>query len=198
MKIKQLVSLVSIAVVLFASCGQRQAKNDKQEQEQEQKQEQSAQVKFYNHFKTLEGKSFLGKEVFAGEGVNSWADLELVMTVRECLDTIAYIPFRVGDNTSRTWMVIMENGDKLRFRHDHRHADGTPEDLTMYGGYALDGGTPFKQIFPADEYTCNMLERICDNEWTVAFSEDLSTYSYSLKKEGNLVIQVDFDLTKPL
>ncbi|MDD2550818.1 MAG: hypothetical protein PHD00_12080 [Bacteroidales bacterium] len=194
MKIKQLVSLVSIAVVLFASCGQRQVKNDKPEQ----KQEQSAQVKFFNHFKTLEGKSFSGKEVFAGEGVSSWADLELVMTVRECHDTIVYIPFRVGENTSRTWMVIMENGEKLRFRHDHRHEDGTPEDLTMYGGYALDGGTPFKQIFPADEYTCNMLERICDNEWTVEFSEDLSTYSYSLKKDGNLVIQVDFDLTKPL
>jgi len=136
--------------------------------------------------------------VFVAEGVSSWADKELVMHVRECLDSIVYVPFRVGDNTSRTWMVIMEDGKRLRFRHDHRHEDGTPEDLTMYGGYARDNGTVFKQVFPADEFTCNMLDRVCDNEWTVEFSKDFSSYSYALRKAGELKIQIVFDLTKPL
>jgi hypothetical protein len=191
MKISQLILIGSMAAILL-SCGPRKEKNVVIETRT------NPQVEFFNHFKNFEGKKFVGKEVFVAEGVSSWANLELVMDVRECLDTIVYVPFRVGDNTSRTWMVIMEGGERLRFRHDHRHEDGSPEDLTMYGGYGTDMGTGFKQIFPADEFTCNMLDRICDNEWMVEFSEDLSTYSYSLRKAGRLIIQVDFDLTNPL
>ena len=191
MKIKQ-VLLIAVSIFIVASCGSRQEVKEKQVEKV------NPQADFFSHFKALEGKKFMGQEVFIAEGVSSWANLELEMHVRECHDTIVYIPFRVGDNTSRTWMVIMEEGNKLRFRHDHRHADGTPEDLTMYGGYGTDMGTGFKQIFPADEFTCEMLDRICDNEWTVEFSEDLSTYSYSLRKAGNLIIQVDFDLTRPV
>ncbi len=129
--------------------------------------------------------------------MNSWANEELEMHIRESLDTIVYIPFRVGVNTSRTWMFIPENGEKLRFRHDHWHADGTPEDLNLYGGYATNNGTAFQQVFPADEYTCRMLQRVCDNEWTAEFSGNLSLFSYSLRKKGELVFKAEFDLTVP-
>ncbi len=77
MKIKQFVSLISVAVVLFTSCGQRQEKKEVKEEKL------NAEMEFFNRFKSLEGKSFSGKVVFVGEGVSSWADLELVMTVRE-------------------------------------------------------------------------------------------------------------------
>jgi hypothetical protein len=186
------VVFIGILALFLMSCGSKKEKGIAIEQRA------NPHTEFFNHFKNLEGKKFKGKEVYAAEGVSSWAALELVMHVKECLDTIVYIPFRVGENTSRTWMVIMEDGENLRFRHDHRHVDGTPEDLSMYGGYALDNGTSLKQVFPADEFTCNMLDRICDNEWTVEFAEDLSTYSYSLRKAGRLIIQVDFDLTNPI
>jgi hypothetical protein len=152
------------------------------------------QKEFFNHFKLLEGKKYAGKEVFIAEGMESWASLELIMHVREFTDTAVYIPFKVGNNSSRTWMLIMEGENTLRFRHDHRHDDGSPEDLNLYGGYGTKNGSAYKQVFPADDFTCNMLERICDNEWTVEFSEDLSVFSYSLRKARELIIQIDFDL----
>ena len=126
--------------------------------------------------------------------MDSWEGLELEMFVRECTDSIIYVPFRVGNNTSRTWMIIMEDGNKLRYRHYHRHEDGTPEELNLYGGYSNKKGDAYQQIFPADEYACQMLDRICDNEWTAEFSSDLTTYSYSHRKAGNLIITVEFDL----
>jgi hypothetical protein len=188
MKNFQNTTLFSLIILFTLSCNQNKDKNA----------EASNQVKFFNHFKSLEGKKFSGKEIFIAEGKESWKELELEMFVREFHDTIIYIPFRVGDNKSRTWMVMLENGNKLRFRHDHRHEDGTPEDLNLYGGYASDDGTAFKQIFPADEFTCKMLERICDNEWIAEFSDDLSKFYYSLRKKGELIITIEFDLTKPI
>jgi hypothetical protein len=174
------------------SCGQSPKKNN------EVISTTSSQQEFYNHFKRLEGKKFAGKETYISDTANSWSKLELEMYIREFTDTVIYVPFRVGNNTSRTWMIILEEGSILRFRHDHRHEDGTPEDLNLYGGYATKDGTQFKQVFPADDFTCQMLERICDNEWTAEFSKDLSKFYYSLRKKGKLIITVEFDLTTPI
>jgi len=117
------------------------------------------------------------------------------MHVREFTDSVIYVPFRVGENTSRTWTIYREPDGRLRLRHDHRHDDGTPEELNLYGGYSADGSTALSQLFPADEFTCNMLERICDNEWNMMFDEELNTFSYILRKAGDMVIRIDFDLT---
>jgi hypothetical protein len=157
--------------------------------------EKTAQDIFFERFKDLEGKSFAGREVFIREGVDSWAELDLVMHVREFTDSIIYVPFRVGENTSRTWTLYLEPDGRLRLRHDHRHPDGTPEELSLYGGYSGDGSTALSQLFPADEFTCNMLARICDNEWNMMFDEELTTFSYILRKAGDMVIRIDFDLT---
>jgi hypothetical protein len=192
MNLKSYLSLITLTTLLFFSCAEKTSKSHSKEQEI------TPQKEFFNHFKLLEGKKFAGKEVFIAEGIDSWANLELEMYVREFADTIVYIPFRVGENTSRTWMLIMEGENTLRFRHDHRHDDGTPEDLNLYGGYGTNEGSAYRQVFPADDFTCQMLERICDNEWTVEFSEDISTYSYSLRKAGVLIIQIDFDLNNPI
>lgn len=160
--------------------------------------EKSGQEIFFERFKDLEGMKYFGTQVFIREDMESWADRELVMHVRECHHDVVYIPFRVGENTSRTWTLYFENDGRLRLRHDHRHDDGTPEDLTLYGGYSDPASNQFIQIFPADEYTCNMLPRICDNEWTMSFNEDMTTFSYILRKAGELIIQIDFDLTNPV
>jgi hypothetical protein len=157
--------------------------------------EKTDQDVFFDRFRELEGKKFAGKQVYIREDMDSWADFYLEMHVREFHENVIYLPFRVGENTSRTWTIYREPDNRLRLRHDHRHEDGTPEDLTLYGGYTVQGSDAFTQIFPADDYTCNMLPRICDNEWSMKFSEDLSTFTYILKKSGELVFQADFDLT---
>jgi hypothetical protein len=86
----------------------------------------------------------------------------------------------------------------LRFRHDHRHPDGTPDDQNLYGGYADDNGTAFKQYFPSDKYTQDLLGDSINRQWNVILSDDLSLLSYQLLYSGELVFQADFDLANPL
>ena len=53
----------------------------------------------------------------------------------------------VGEDRSRTWILTLsEKG--LLFKHDHRHPDGTPDKITMYGGWAAEGGTAYLNVFP--------------------------------------------------
>jgi hypothetical protein len=59
------------------------------------------------------------------------------------------------------------------FRHDHRHPDGTPEELTLYGGYSDGTGTPFVQHFPADQYTVDLLSDTLDRQWNVVWMKTL-------------------------
>ena len=43
------------------------------------------------------------------------------------------IPFHVGEDRSRTW-VMTPTSVGLRLKHDHRHEDGSEDEVTQYGG----------------------------------------------------------------
>lgn len=156
-----------------------------------------AEQAFLNNLASLCGKSFRGREVYMQEGRESWADKDLVMHVTVCEDTHVHIPFHIDDDTSRTWMFLAEDG-RLRFRHDHRHPDGTPEDQTLYGGYADGNGDAFGQHFPADDYTVELLVDTLNRQWNVVLDEDMTNFSYQLQYHGEVVFRADFDLTNPL
>ena len=151
---------------------------------------------FLNNLAGFCGKSFRGKETYTAPGRDSWADKDFVMHVTVCEQDKVFIPFHLGEDHSRTWMFFME-GEKLRFRHDHRHEDGTPEELTMYGGYSDGSGTEYMQKFPADDYTQNLLDDNDTREWRVILAEDLSTFTYQLLYNGEVVFSAEFDLTRP-
>lgn len=152
---------------------------------------------FLNNLSGLCGKSYRGRETFMAEGRESWSGKDLVMHVSLCETGGVHIPFHIDDDTSRTWMFIVE-GNRLRFRHDHRHPDGTPEALTMYGGYANGKGTAFRQYFPADEFTVDLLSDTLGRQWNIVMDEAMTNFSYQLQYGGELVFQADFDLTGPL
>ncbi|WP_052345590.1 membrane lipoprotein lipid attachment site-containing protein [Alkaliflexus imshenetskii] len=152
---------------------------------------------FMNNLASLCGKSFAGKETYTKEGRDRWAHRSMVIYITTCEHDEVHIPFHIDDDQSRTWMFINDHG-KLRFRHDHRLDDGTPEDLTLYGGYADGNGTAFNQSFPADEYTNTLLNDELDRQWNVILSEDLSTMTYELGYLGEIVFRAEFDLTTPL
>lgn len=194
---KKTKNILLLALSLFTLVSCHQAQKTQTEEVLAPAIENAEAAAFFARFEALCGKAYKGTETYIQEGIDSWADMELMMYVVRCDADTILVPFRVGDNRSRTWMFMVEDG-QLRFRHDHRHEDGSAEDLNLYGGFSNQKGTAFKQVFPADDYTCKMLERICDNEWTVEFSEDLSSYNYSLRKKGELIITISFDLTQPL
>lgn len=156
-----------------------------------------AQEAFWSNLTDLCDEAYEG-EIAASEPEGTdddFAGQEMVMHVRECEDDVIRIPFHVGDDRSRTW-VITRTADGLRLKHDHRHEDGSPDEVTMYGGDTADEGSSTEQQFPADAETAEMLPAAATNVWTVGV-EPGQTFTYALRREGtDRLFRVAFDLTE--
>jgi len=124
----------------------------------------------------------------------------LVMHVRECTPGEIRVPFHVGEDRSRTW-VITHIDDGLRLKHDHRHEDGSPDVLTLYGGDTTAPGTATWQEFPADAESKALFEQqglkaSVANVWSLELVP-AQRYVYELARPGRL-FRVEFDLTTPV
>ena len=150
---------------------------------------------FFNYFGQYCGKTFEGKTVFPDDPGHDFAGKKLIMNVAECSENEIRVPFQVGENTSRTW-IISRTSKGLLLKHDHRHADGTPDELTMYGGYEDDYSTSFKVNFVADEDTAIMLPEAKTNVWTLSFDEQNKQFIYSLTRHNKPRYKAIFDLSK--
>jgi hypothetical protein len=135
---------------------------------------------------------------------STFAGKPLVMHVRECGRDTARVPFHVGDDHSRTW-VFTRTPAGLRLKHDHRHADGSPDALTMYGGdagRASVADAPVLRIeFPVDAESVAMFkaqgrEVSVTNTWAVELSGN--RYVYELSRPGGRLFRVVFDLDRPV
>ena len=158
---------------------------------------------FFDELSSLCGKAFAGQVVVdtpATAGPDPFREGPLVMHVRECTADTLRIPFHVGDDRSRTW-VLRRTANGLRLKHDHRHSDGTPDALTQYGGDAVADGTSRRQEFPADDESRAMFvaqDRAIsvDNVWALEI-EPGRTFVYELARPGRL-FRIRFDLSRPL
>lgn len=122
------------------------------------------------------------------------------MHVRDCDAREIRIPFHVGEDRSRTW-VVTRTGSGLRLKHDHRHADGSPDALTLYGGDTRDAGSAARQQFPADAeskamFTAQGRAVSVPNVWALE-AEPGRTFFYELARPGRL-FRVAFDLSRPV
>jgi hypothetical protein len=128
-----------------------------------------------------------------------FAGQTLVMHVRDCSDTELKIPFHVGDDRSRTW-VLTRTYDGIRLKHDHRHKDGSEDAVTMYGGETASDGTEGRQEFPADDDSIELFERegltaSTINVWAIEI-EPGERFVYELARPGTeRLFRVEFDLT---
>ena len=153
---------------------------------------------FFSSIRAHCGKAYEGK-VSVDNQPSSAFDARLVMFVRKCSDSQLQIPFYVGDNASRTWLIT-KTGSGLNLKHDHRHEDGSHDTVTMYGGHTVDAGYNEIQSFPVDEYSRQLfakegLPQSITNTWQMYIYEDV--FSYRLVREGR-EFRVDFDLTKAI
>jgi hypothetical protein len=157
---------------------------------------------FMSSLARLCGQAFAGR-ITANEPRTDRDPFEgkaLVMHVRECRQDEIRVPFHVGEDRSRTW-VITRTTSGLRLKHDHRHEDGTPDELTMYGGDTRDAGTATRQEFPANAESIALFERgglhaSTANTWALEL-ESGARYVYQLARPGRL-FRVEFDLTRPV
>lgn len=160
---------------------------------------------FFASVESLCGQAFAGRivaDVPTPTGVDPFAGKALVMHVRECNGTELRIPFHVGDNRSRTW-VLTRMASGLRLKHDHRHEDGSPDAVTQYGGEtATDHGTSARQEFPVDEdskalFLREGLAASVTNTWALE-TDPARTFVYELSRPGGRLFRVEFDLTQPV
>lgn len=141
------------------------------------------------------GKAWAGRLVEGTEpGDAEIGAQKLIMHVRSCTDEEIRIPFAVGENRSRTW-VLTRSAEGVRLKHDHRHEDGTPSEITQYGGDTRGAVIGRTLEFFADAETAAMLPAAATNVWTMSIDDD--TFSYQLRR-SNRRFRVDFDRTRPV
>ncbi len=130
----------------------------------------------------------------------------MVMHIRSCTPERIEIPFHIeglgpdgGWDRSRTW-IISRTATGLRLKHDHRHADGKPDAVTLYGGDTADRGTATRQSFPVDAESIAMFNATgrgvsTTNIWSVETTD--AGFTYGLDRKGRH-FRVAFDYAAPV
>ena len=178
--------------------------------------QETAPLSFFEEIQPYCGKAFAGKLVSNDEVDASFAAEDIVMHIRDCPragallgESEVRIPLHVGENRSRTWIVnagwdLYTNPSwQLVLKHDHRHEDGEPDAITMYGG-----SQSYKQTeagayaFPADEFSKTMFDRegIPDskqNTWVVELKPEENLFAYQMSRP-NRFFRIEFDLSQPV
>lgn len=161
---------------------------------------QNAQDQFFSNLSELCGQRFVGEVVTDDPVDDDFRNSRLLMHVRDCSDDEIRIPFWVGEDRSRTW-VITRTDTGLRLKHDHRDPDGTTHTLHWYGGDTASEGTASRQEFPVDQESIDLFNAndravSTTNVWAVEVNPG-DTYVYELARENRL-LRVAFDLTNPV
>lgn len=158
-------------------------------------QEKSEAQQFWNSLQSLCGKSFEGTLILP-ENDEQFGGKKLVMHVRSCSESVIKIPFFVGEDKSRTWVLTFED-ERILLKHDHRHEDGSVDKITMYGGKTTSSGQAIIQIFPADQETKTLIPEASTNVWWITLNE--KEFTYNLRRLGTpRVFKVAFDLTNTI
>ncbi len=141
------------------------------------------QESFFEALKALCQQSYSGEMTFPIEGQDSFAGKELVAHFESCSESQIRIPFSVGEDTSRTWLITKTEFG-LQLKHDHRHKDGSEHEINRYGGTAVNGGSSSSQSFAADKHTATIIPAASTNVWTLSLSDDAQTLTYHLERNA--------------
>ncbi|MGY6554602.1 MAG: hypothetical protein ACXIUM_08785 [Wenzhouxiangella sp.] len=160
---------------------------------------QNPQTSFWESLQGLCGQAFAGRLVAYDEDIDAgWLPERLVIHVRRCSSAQIEIPLHVGENRSRTWILTQESG-LMRLKHDHRHADGSEEAVTWYGGHTTDPGRAWRQTFPVDDFSKALflthdLAGSITNFWYMEVVPG-SHFAYGLTRPGRH-LRAECDLTE--
>ena len=169
----------------------------------------AAQEAFWDNLASHCGKAYEGALASSDERDADFQGRRMLAHWAQCSDTRIAIAFHVEDESapggydrSRTWLVT-RTSDGLRLKHDHRHADGSEDAVTQYGGDTLSAGTARVQDFPVDAYSIAMFERdgldaSLTNVWRVEVDpagEPGATFAYQLTRRNDptRLFRVEFD-----
>jgi hypothetical protein len=143
----------------------------------------AVQRAFFENLGRLCGRSLEGQTEFPPDPNHPMAGKRLLLKVGPCSASEIRVPFQVGEDRSRTWVLTL-GGPGLLLKHDHRHADGTPDEVTNYGGWAKAGGSATSQSFAADEETARLIPEAATNVWTLEIDPAAGGLVYALERHG--------------
>lgn len=146
------------------------------------------------------GEHFPGRLTLEPEGDPMLTGTELlVVHFRDCAPDEVRITFHVelaGEDRwdrSRTWYV-MQHGDRLELRHDHREPDGAESARTWYGGFTERPGTATRQDFASPERTARAGVPV---GWRIEIEPGVR-YAYGTTLDNAYDWRIEFDLSSPL
>nr|WP_298158495.1 hypothetical protein [Brevundimonas sp.] len=159
-----------------------------------------AEGNFMANLNALCGQRFEGRVVSTDAADARFVGERLLMHVSDCSPTEVRIPFSVGEDRSRTWIITRTEAG-LRLKHDHRHPDGTPHTLHMYGGNNVGPGSAEWQTFPVDAFSIALFNAndaavSTTNVWNVEVYPG-RMFAYELRR-ANRHFRAEFDLTTPV
>ncbi len=159
------------------------------------------------------GKAYAGRLVSNEAADADMRGAAMILHVRECSPARIAVPFHVQRpdgswDRSRTWVITrigtLDNpGGGLRLKHDHRHQDGTPDAMTMYGGDTATRGTSAAQDFPVDAESIALFQRegrsvSITNVWRIELTPTRFAYQLTRQPPNARLFRVEFDLTRPV
>ena len=159
------------------------------------------QQEFFERLMPLCGRAFDGRVTSAPvEADRTMAASRLTMHVASCSGNEVRIPFHVGEDRSRTW-VISRTAGGLRLKHVHRHQDGSEDELSNYGGDTASPGTGRRQEVPADAFSRDLFTRTgrevsVPNVWAIEVDPG-RMFASELRRPGRH-FRVEFDLSRPV
>ena len=156
---------------------------------------------FFDRLSALCGQTFEGRVTTDDPADADFRSQRLVMHVRDCSADEIGIPFAVGEDRSRRW-VVTRTGAGLRLKHDHRDEAGEIHGYHMYGGDTATAGTAARQEFPVDresieQFVAGGAQVSTTNVWAVEVHPD-RMFAYELCRPGGRFLRVEFDLTRPV
>lgn len=134
---------------------------------------------FFATLKSLCGQQFEGVLVYPKDPQHDFAGKRLQADFAACSERQIKMPFQVGADKSRTWIIIRTPAG-LALQHDHRHADGTPDAVTMYGGMASTTGSTLSQSY----YTARLVKGAATKVWSISISADGTILTYHLERNA--------------
>lgn len=167
------------------------------------------QQQFFDRLTAICGEAFAGELVSNDTADSDMAGKAMVMHVADCGPAQIRIPFHIETapgtwDRSRTW-IISKTTSGLRLKHDHRHEDGSADDITLYGGDTADSGSAGRQEFPVDAESIAMfhsggLAASVVNIWAVEvdrLDQPDPQFAYELRRPGRH-FRVEFELSHPV
>lgn len=180
-------TVLPLALMLVVAGCQQEEATEEMPEEAPEAEAQNPQDEFWAALQGMCESAYEGELLQAPEGDDQVdPDARLVVHFWECGDDRLRIPFHVGEDRSRTW-VLLRHDDEIELRHDHRYEDGEEEENTWYGSSTMEEGTAYRQDFvqesdgvtggwrieihPGERYTYGTIR---DGEWRHHLEFDLS------------------------